>query len=251
MLNFSKFRFFFILGVCLLSIIFLVPNFYGKSEITAFPTYFPKKQFNLGLDLQGGSHLLLEVDVNTVLKEKSNDVVDEVRKILRKKKIKYSNLGSRGIGATVTIKDINIFREARILLKDSLSKDIIIEEKENRKLNFSFSEEKLLDIKVKTVNQSIEVIRKRVDETGTREPNIQKQGEDRIVVQLPGIKNPERVKALIGRTAKLNFHLLDPTTVELAEQRGKLPPGTFKVPNADPSAYEKEFIVKKKNSFIR
>ena len=61
MLNFSKFRFFFILGVCLLSIIFLVPNFYGKSEITAFPTYFPKKQFNLGLDLQGGSHLLLEV----------------------------------------------------------------------------------------------------------------------------------------------------------------------------------------------
>ena len=87
MLNFSKFRFFFIFGVCLLSIIFLVPNFYGKSEITAFPAYFPKKQFNLGLDLQGGSHLLLEVDVNTVLREKSNDIVDEVRKILRKKKL--------------------------------------------------------------------------------------------------------------------------------------------------------------------
>ena len=246
MLNFSKFRLFFIFGVCLLSIIFLVPNFYGKSEITAFPSYFPKKQFNLGLDLQGGSHLLLEVDVNTVLKEKSNDIVDEVRKILRKKKIKYSNLGSRGIGATVTIKDENLFKEAKKLLKDSLNRDIIIEEITNLKLNFSFSEEKLLDIKVKTVNQSIEVIRKRVDETGTREPNIQKQGDDRIVVQLPGIKNPERVKALIGRTAKLNFHLLDPTTVELAEQRGKLPPGTFKVPNADPTAYEKEFIVKKR-----
>ena len=79
----------------------------------------------------------------------------------------------------------------------------------------------------KTVGQSIEVIRKRVDETGTKEPNIQQQGEDRIVVQLPGLKDPERIKALIGRTAKLSFHMLDPTTVELANQRGKLPPGTF------------------------
>ena len=66
-----------------------------------------------------------------------------------------------------------------------------------------------------------------------------------LLFQLPGIKDPERVKSLIGRTAKLNFHLLDPTTVELAEQRGKLPPGTFKVQNADPTAYEKQFVVKK------
>ena len=65
------------------------------------------------------------------------------------------------------------------------------------------------------------------------------------LLQLPGIKDPERVKALIGRTAKLNFHMLDPTTVELAEQRGKLPPGTFKASNADPTAYEKQFVVKK------
>ena len=96
------------------------------------------------------------------------------------------------------------------------------------------------------MEQSIEVVRKRVDESGTKEPSIQRQGEERIVVQLPGIKNPERVKALIGRTAKLNFHMLDPTTVELAEQRGKLPPGTFKALNADPTAYEKQFVVKKR-----
>ena len=96
------------------------------------------------------------------------------------------------------------------------------------------------------MEQSIEVVRKRVDESGTKEPSIQRQGEERIVVQLPGIKNPERVKALIGRTAKLNFHMLDPTTVELAEQRGKLPPGTFKALNSDPTAYEKQFVVKKR-----
>ena len=246
MLNYSKWKLFFIFGVCALSIIFLIPNFFGKSQITSFPSYFPKSQFNLGLDLQGGSHLLLGVDVNSVLKEKSNDIVDNVRKALRKEKLKYSNLGSKGIGATVKIKNEESYSKALQVLRESLDKDILIEKKDNMKLNFNFSEEKLIDIKIKTVNQSIEVIRKRVDETGTREPNIQKQGEDRIVVQLPGIKNPERVKALIGRTAKLNFHLLDPTTVELAIQRGKLPPGTFRVPNADPTAYEKEFVVKKR-----
>ena len=83
-------------------------------------------------------------------------------------------------------------------------------------------------------------------ESETKEPTIQKQGEERIIVQLPGVKDPERIKTLIGRTAKLNFHMLDPTTVELAEQRGKFPPGTFKVANSDPTAYEKEFIVKKR-----
>ena len=78
----------------------------------------------------------------------------------------------------------------------------------------------------KTVEQSIEVVRKRVDESGTKEPIIQKQGQERIIVQLPGIKDPERVKSLIGRTANL-ISSLDPTTVELAEQRGKLPARNF------------------------
>ena len=104
----------------------------------------------------------------------------------------------------------------------------------------------IIDSNNSTVDQSIEVVRKRVDESGTKEPVIQKQGLRRIIVQLPGIKDPERIRSLIGRTAKLNFHLLDPTTVELANQRGKLPPGTFKVPNANPAGYEKEFIVKKR-----
>ena len=79
MLIYSNWKIIFVFGICLLSIIFVIPNFYGKSEITSFPAFFPKNQFNLGLDLQGGSHLLLEVDVNSVIKEKSNDIVDDVR----------------------------------------------------------------------------------------------------------------------------------------------------------------------------
>ncbi len=245
MLNYSNWKIIFVLGICLLSIIFVIPNFFGKSEITAFPSFFPKKQFNLGLDLQGGSHLLLEVDVNAVLKEKSNDLVDDIRVELRKEKIKYKNLGSRGIGATVTIREKESLNKAVKLLRENLDRDVSIQS-EDLKLNFNFSDQKIIEMNNKTVGQSIEVIRKRVDETGTKEPNIQQQGEDRIVVQLPGLKDPERIKALIGRTAKLSFHMLDPTTVELANQRGKLPPGTFKVSNADPTAYEKEFVVKKR-----
>ncbi len=246
MLDFSKFRLFLVISVCFLSIFFIIPNFYGKSEITALPNFISKKQFNLGLDLQGGSHLLLEVDVNSVIKEKSLDTVDEIRKILRKQKIKYTNLGSRGKGATVTIKNQEKFDEAISLLRKNIGKGIQVKRGDKNKIELIFTDNFLLENKNQIVEQSIEVIRKRVDETGTREPNIQKQGDDRIVVQLPGIKNPERIKSLIGRTAKLSFHLLDPTTIELANQRGKLPPGTFKVLNADPTAYEKEFVVKKR-----
>jgi preprotein translocase subunit SecD len=224
---------------------FVYPNFYNKTEVTALPKIFSKKQVNLGLDLQGGSHLLLEVDTNTVLKEKSEYLVDDIRAALRKQKIKYSNLGSKLSGAVVTITDKNLISDARSAIRANIEKGILINTDDN-KLNLSFSEQYIIDSNNSTVDQSIEVVRKRVDESGTKEPVIQKQGLRRIIVQLPGIKDPERIRSLIGRTAKLNFHLLDPTTVELANQRGKLPPGTFKVPNANPAGYEKEFIVKKR-----
>jgi preprotein translocase subunit SecD len=245
MLNITKWNVIFVIIVCLTAIYYIIPNLYGKSEVTALPNYFSKKQVNLGLDLQGGSHLLLEVDTNSVLKEKSEDLVDDIRKALRKSKIKYSNLGSKVTGAVVTISDMEKLIQAKQNVSENVDKGVFVEI-EGNKLNLLFSDQYIVDSRLRTVEQSIEVVRKRVDESGTKEPSIQKQGEERIIVQLPGIKDPERVKALIGRTAKLNFHLLDPTTVELAEQRGKLPPGTFKAQNADPTAFEKQYVVKKR-----
>jgi len=105
MLNISKWNLFFVFSVCLLGLYYFIPNFYGKSEVTALPSFLSKKQVNLGLDLQGGSHLLLEVETKTVLKEESENLVDEIRSFLRKSKIKYTNLGSKVKGAVVTIKD--------------------------------------------------------------------------------------------------------------------------------------------------
>lgn len=245
MLKISKWNLLFVLLICFSGIYFVLPNFYGKSEVTALPNFFSKKQVNLGLDLQGGSHLLLEVETTSVLKEESENLVDEVRSFLRKAKLKYTNLGSKITGAVVTIKDFDKVDFVKKEIRKSINSQIQISSEKN-KIIFSFSDQFILESKKRTVEQSIEVVRKRVDESGTKEPTIQKQGEERIIVQLPGVKDPERIKTLIGRTAKLNFHMLDPTTVELAEQRGKFPPGTFKVANSDPTAYEKEFIVKKR-----
>jgi len=245
MLKVSKWNLFFIIVVCISGLYFILPNFYGKSEVTALPSYISKKQVNLGLDLQGGSHLLLEVDTRSVLKEESENLVDEIRSVLRKMKVKYLNLGSKVTGAVVTIKDEQMVSPVITELRKSINKQILIEN-EGNKLSLLFSEKMISDSRNRTVEQSIEVVRKRVDESGTKEPTIQKQGNERIIVQLPGVKDPDRIKTLIGRTAKLNFHMLDKTTVELAEQRGKFPAGTFKALNADPTAYEKEFLVKKR-----
>ena len=107
MLKISKWNLLFVLLICFSGIYFVLPNFYGKSEVTALPNFFSKKQVNLGLDLQGGSHLLLEVETTSVLKEESENLVDEVRSFLRKAKLKYTNLGSKITGAVVTIKDFD------------------------------------------------------------------------------------------------------------------------------------------------
>ena len=152
MLDFSRFKLIFVLTICFLSIIFIIPNFYGKSEVTALPSFFPKKQFNLGLDLQGGSHLLLEVDVNSVIKEKSSDLVDEIRKSLRKEKIKYTNLGSRGKGATVTIKNEENYVQSISLLRKEIDRGVQVKKGENQKIELIFTDEFLTETNCRTIN---------------------------------------------------------------------------------------------------
>ena len=117
MLNISKWNLFFVFTVIVVAIYYVIPNLSGKSEVTALPSFISKKQVNLGLDLQGGSHLLLEVDTKSVLKEKSENLVDDIRGSLRKSKIKYSNLGSKITGAVVKITD----EEQVTLAKEKIS----------------------------------------------------------------------------------------------------------------------------------
>ena len=126
MLEISKWKLFLVLSVCFLGIYYLIPNFYEKTEVTGLPNYISKKQVNLGLDLQGGSHLLLEVDTKAVLKERSEYLVDELRSILRKGKIKYTNLGSKIKGAIVTITDDNKIQEALNAVRKGVENGIVV-----------------------------------------------------------------------------------------------------------------------------
>ena len=224
MVYFAKWKVVSILAVVVLGFLFAIPNLFNEEILKNFPKFLPHKQVNLGLDLQGGSHLLLEVKVKAVVKERLNALVDGVRIVLRRERIKYKGLGVRGNRVSVTIQDTSDINRAKRLLADieqgfELSID-------GRRIYIQPNEEGLREIQNAAVAQSIEIVRRRIDETGTKEPTIQRQGDDRILLQLPGVDDPERVKRLLGRTAKMTFHLLDLNGSIEEAREGRVPPGS-------------------------
>ena len=219
-----------ILGICALGVLFAAPNFLSAKQAESLPSWLPHKQLSLGLDLQGGSHLLLEVKVDSVLKDSLEALVDTMRTALRKARIRYGELGIDGLGANVTIKDIASIEQARQLLK-SLDSELNVDLLDSGQIRLEMTEKSIRDRRTAAIEQSIEIVRRRIDETGVREPTIQRQGEDRILVQLPGIDDPERVKRLLGKTAKLSFHLVDER--QAPSVAGRVPPGSILVPSVD------------------
>ncbi len=212
MLQIPKWQRILIIGVVLLSILYSAPNFVPKEHqaqiLGSLPSFLPHKTVNLGLDLQGGSHILLQVDLNSVTKQRSDDLVSSLRPALRDQKVGYKRLAViPGGGVRVTLReptDADAVTKAIRVLDNTLSvstKDGVVEG--------VFSEAGIKTVKEEVLSQSIEIVRRRIDETGTNEPIIQRQGEDRIVVQLPGLDDPDRVKQLLGKTAKLSFHLVN------------------------------------------
>ena len=204
MIYFAKWKIFMIIIVCALGVLFVAPNFLNVKQAESLPTWLPHKQLSLGLDLQGGSHLLLEVEVDSVLKDGLEALVDTMRTALRKARVRYGSLGIDGFSAIVSIKDKEKIEEARQILKN-LDKTLDINVSASGLIRLEMTEKTIRERRIAAIEQSIEIVRRRIDETGVREPTIQRQGEDRILVQLPGIDDPERVKRLLGKTAKLSF----------------------------------------------
>lgn len=201
-----------IIGAVVLSILYSAPNLVPEQHraalLSALPSWMPHKGVNLGLDLQGGSHILLQVDLASVSKQNAEDMVSSLRPALREKKIGYKRLAALPDGGVrVTLRDAKDADAVRkeILILDPLMAVTVNNDSVEARLN----EAGIKQSRDQVVNQSIEIVRRRIDETGTNEPIIQRQGDDRIVVQLPGLDDPERVKQLLGRTAKLSFHLVN------------------------------------------
>ena len=181
MVYFSKWKVILVLGVCFLGLAYAAPNFFPRQVTEELPSWLPREQVNLGLDLQGGSHLLLEVDVASVIKERLNSIVDGIRPVLRKERIRYGGLGVHGHSVVVSIKDAEVRDKAREVVAD-VDPDTETVLGEDGKITVTLTEKAIENRRKSAVDQSIEIIRRRIDETGVREPTIQRQGDDRILV---------------------------------------------------------------------
>ena len=224
MLHYSRLKTIIVLGICLLGAILSVPNVLPRSTLDSMPSWLHLRAMSLGLDLQGGSHLLLEVDVKAVLAERTANLTDVARAQLRKENVGYTNLALSGDAVVLTLRDVAQLDKARAAIRE-VERDLDITVT-GAQMTLRYTEQAVRDRKRAAVDQSIEIVRRRVDETGTKEPSIQRQGEDRIVVQLPGVDDPERIKALIGKTAKLTFRMVDTTVSDQDVATGRVPAGS-------------------------
>jgi len=229
MLHFPVWKVVVVVLGCVLGVLFAAPNLLPDQDIAHLPGFMPHHKMNLGLDLQGGSHLLLEVDFDTVMRERAQALVDSARTVLRRERIGYQDLGSKGDSVSFTLVNANDAERARTELRKA-EPDIVIDTQDKR-VTFRYSDQATITRKNQILEQSIEIVRRRVDEIGTSEPTIQRQGDNRILVQLPGLNDPERIKNLLGKTAKMNFQLVD-VSMPAAEARatGRIPPGDELLP---------------------
>ena len=223
MLNFSKTKIFFIYLIFIVISVFSISNFI-KNE-----NFFIKKKINLGLDLQGGSYLLLEVDSTPLENRHIQSKVIPLKKILNKENIIYKNFSLKNNIIKFNIIENDYEKFEKIFYKQNdndinlyLSKFNAFEFEHkftNNELKIFLSKHGIINLRSAAVDQSIEIVRRRIDETGTKEPSILKRGSNRILVELPGVKDPDRIKELLGKTADLNFRLVTDDKAEFGTEQ--------------------------------
>ncbi|MBS3848664.1 protein translocase subunit SecD [Devosia sp. J2-20] len=246
-MQFSPVRTAIIIAVTLLGFFFALPSFLPQTVRDAWPSWLPSQTIVLGLDLQGGSHLLLEVNQDGIVTERLADLRRDARSILA---------NDNGIGNLITTDEVS--RSISIELTDPTQADtaltalaglqnsvggtlfstsgvqeLTIEPAADGRITVALTQEGIDDRMSALVAQSIEVIRNRIDELGTTEPTIQRQGNNRVLVQVPGFGDSTRLKDIISRTARLTFHMVYPgMTAAQADAQG-LPAGTMILPSQD------------------
>ena len=211
MLYFSKLK---ILAISLISLFFIIIT---STNFLDLNNKFLNKKINLGLDLQGGSYLLLEIDNTPVIEQKIQNLSISIRNYFKEKNIRINN---------VKLKDQKLFFSAKDEFKEIILNVFMDEEsdlnpyyprfkshqldisEENNIFTVNFSKQGIIELKTSSQDQALEIVRRRIDEIGTNEPNILKRGNDRILVELPGLDDPMRIKSLLGKTANLTFRFV-------------------------------------------
>jgi SecD/SecF fusion protein len=237
MLYFSRLKMILIWLAVAVTVILAAPNLFPASMLAQLPSWVPKRQMTLGLDLQGGSHILLQMDQNDLIKDQLETTRDEIRTLLRDAKIQYTGLGGTGRTVQVRINDPSQIEAAKTALKPITNpiaaglftggsvQSMTLDDSESGLLKFNVTDAGIKYRTTTALSQAIEVVERRVNALGTTEPIVQRQGDDRILVQVPGLQNPQRLKDIIGQTAKLTFQMVDTSVPVQDAMKNRPPPG--------------------------
>jgi preprotein translocase subunit SecD len=256
MLYFTRWKALAIILTALVVCLCAVPNFFPEAKVKTWPLW-AQRHLVLGLDLQGGSYLLLEVDSNYVKKEKLDQVRDDVRRVLRENKIGYTGLASRADYVEVRVKESDAqtalakLRELSQplggLLGSSGQRSLEISDAGGGLIRLAVPQAAVTDRIRQTIEQSIQIVERRVNQLGTVEPVIQRQGADRILVQVPGLQDPTELKRILGKTAKMEFRMVDTTVPPDQAAQGRAPPDSEMLMSAQspkvPYVIKKQILV--------
>ena len=248
MLHFQKWKLILALSVVVAGFLFALPNLFPAATMARLPTWLPHKQVNLGLDLQGGAHLLYQLDEKEMVEDWLNNIRGDVRETLRRARIGYSDLTQDVAKRSVSVKirdaadmdeaDTELTKLAVPIGGDVFGgfsgKDLEVARQPDNRIALTVTDPGLANRMTSAIQASIETIRRRVDAFGTTEPSIQREGRNRVLVQVPGIQDVERLKTLIGETGKLEFKLVDPAVDAIqAAATKQVPPGDELVYSTD------------------
>jgi len=253
MLYFTRWKALAIIVTALVVCLCAVPNFFPEARVKTWPIW-AQRHLVLGLDLQGGSYLLLEVDSNYVKKEKLDQVRDDVRRTLREAKIGYTGLATKGDSVEVRITKDTDQQPALSKLRDlsqplggllgsSGQRSLEVSDAGGGVIRLTVPQAAITDRVRQAIEQSIQIVERRVNELGTVEPLIQRQGTDRILLQVPGLGDPSRLIELVGKTAKMDFRMVDTTVSPDQAAAGRLPPDSELLPSTEPG--HPPYVVKK------
>ncbi|AGK57552.1 preprotein translocase subunit SecD [Hyphomicrobium denitrificans 1NES1] len=256
MLHFTRWKIIAALLTCLAGFLVALPNFFPKETVQSWPSFMPKKQLTLGLDLQGGAHLLLAMDQDEIKKDWINNLRDEARKELRDAKIGFTGIGTQGLTQLViklakpeeqaaAIKALHKVRQpiGNALLGTGAYDVDVLEGPDPGTVILKESEQGLRQRIANAASASIETINRRVNNLGTSESTIVRQGTDRILIQFPGLKDTKELKKLIGETAKLTFHEVHPSISAEEARMTKIPTG-YKIYPSDKGEGGGEFLLR-------
>jgi len=246
---FSRSRIIAVIAICLIGVLLALPNVFSRDTLDKLPGWVPTRQVNLGLDLRGGSYLLMQIDLATMNKERLDSTLDSARTALRTAKIPFTSAETQGDAVLITLRDPAQTQDAISALNkldagpagSTSIYDIATTGAGQIKLAMTAAAAR--ERAGHALEQSVSIVRRRVDGTGVAQPQISRQDPDRILLELPGVKDPEAIKKIIGTTAKMDFHLVDETGVP---DPAHVPPGDMLLQDESRSGQAVPILVKRK-----